>query len=525
MKEVNNKKLSTKVNLDDEINLSSNNDELIGPEYNLEQLNYDIDEDIYSNYNAYEKRNFKIFLAFVICILIIAILLLIKIVSPKITLKGDKKIKLSYNEKYIEQGATAKYFGKNITNKIKIKNNVDESKIGKYKVEYKVKGTLLTSKKTRLVEVVDEIPPTIELDGEEEVFVCPKEEYKEIGFKAFDEYDGDITKNVETELKDDSITYKVLDSSKNEFKIIRKINRNDIEKPVINLNGSNNIQVKLGATFNEPGYTATDNCSGDLTDKVKVTGSVDTNTLGTYEIKYTVSDFSDNETIVTRKVVVQKEYPKKASNFSCGEDGVVYLTFDDGPNNSTTTQILDILKKYDVKATFFVTNTNGGSDSQIKREFDEGHLVALHTNSHEYSKVYANDTAYWNDLNAISNRVEKITGKRSTFIRFPGGSSNTVSRHYSSGIMSRLVYDVESKGYTYFDWNIDSRDAEGKPSNEIYSNVTRNLSKSRGNVVLMHDIKTTTANAIEDIIKYGINNGYQFKVLDSSVKCWHKTNN
>ena len=91
--------------------------------------------------------------------------------------------------------------------------------------------------------------------------------------------------------------------------------------------------------------------------------------------------------------------------------------------------------------------------------------------------------------------------------------------------MSRLVNDVESKGYSYFDWNVDSRDAEGKSSSEIYKYVTGGLSKSNGNVVLMHDIKTTTANAIEDIIKYGLNNGYTFKVLNSSVKCWHKTNN
>ena len=112
-------------------------------------------------------------------------------------------------------------------------------------------------------------------------------------------------------------------------------------------------------------------------------------------------------------------------------------------------------------------------------------------------------------------------------IRFPGGSSNTVSRHYSSGIMSRLASLVESKGYTYVDWNVDSTDAETatKSSDTVYSRVVNQLSKSHGNVVLMHDIKTTTAGAIERIVQFGLNNGYTFKTLDSSVVCHHKTAN
>ena len=206
------------------------------------------------------------------------------------------------------------------------------------------------------------------------------------------------------------------------------------------------------------------------------------------------------------------------------------MTFDDGPNDTYTPIILDVLKKYDVKATFFVTNS--GSDEMIKREFDEGHVVALHTASHDYGKIYVSADAFFEDLNSVAERVKRITGQVADLSRFPGGSSNTVSRKYNRGIMTQLTKAVEEQGYNYVDWNVLSGDAEqhksttfeGKVEEEI-KNVTANLRKSGGNVVLMHDIKQTTANAIESIVKYGIDNGYTFKVLDQSVICHQRVNN
>ena len=92
--------------------------------------------------------------------------------------------------------------------------------------------------------------------------------------------------------------------------------------------------------------------------------------------------------------------------------------------------------------------------------------------------------------------------------------------------MTRLAREVIDRGYNYFDWNISSGDAGGTtdPKQE-YRNVINSLSKSRGNVVLMHDIKTHTANAIEDIVKYGIKNGYKFDVLNMSINCKQGINN
>ena len=189
------------------------------------------------------------------------------------------------------------------------------------------------------------------------------------------------------------------------------------------------------------------------------------------------------------------------------------MTFDDGPNEGTTNVILDVLKSEGVKATFFVTCN--GPDYLIKRIYDEGHTVALHTCTHNYANIYSSVDNYFADLNRISTRVKNITGYDAKIIRFPGGSSNTVSRNYQIGIMSTLTGMVLDKGYRYFDWNVDSMDASSSRSaSDVYYNVVGSLSHSRSNVVLMHDIKQMTKDAIYDIINYGKNNGYSFARLE-----------
>ena len=174
---------------------------------------------------------------------------------------------------------------------------------------------------------------------------------------------------------------------------------------------------------------------------------------------------------------------------------------------------MNVLKEKGVKATFFVTS--GGPDDLIKRAYLEGHSIGLHTASHDYSVVYGSIDSYFNDLKIVSDRVEKITGKKSMIIRFPGGSSNTISKRYTPGIMSFLTKEVVNRGYRYYDWNIDSRDAEGGKfsADEIANFVTSKLSHDKVNMVLMHDIKVVTKDAIGKIIDYGKENGYTFEAI------------
>ena len=303
----------------------------------------------------------------------------------------------------------------------------------------------------------------------------------------------------------------------------------DLESPEITLNGDKEISLYIGDKYEEKGATAKDNYDGDLTSKIKTEGQVDTSKEGDYEIKYSVLDSSKNETSITRKIKVSPKpvyysgYRGGGSSLGCGGAGVIYLTFDDGPG-AYTAGILDVLKKYGVKATFFVTNS--GSDDIIRREANEGHAVGLHSASHAYNIIYSSTNAFWDDFRSVEGRVKKITGKQPDLYRFPGGSSNTISRRYSVGIMSTLANEVHQNGYEYFDWNISSGDAgETTDPNVEYNMVVSNLSKARGNVILMHDIKYHTSVAIENIVKYGIENGYGFDVLNKGISCHQRINN
>ena len=188
-----------------------------------------------------------------------------------------------------------------------------------------------------------------------------------------------------------------------------------------------------------------------------------------------------------------------------------YLTFDDGPSHNTL-KVLDILEQYGVKATFFVMGT--GNLSYVKKIHEAGHTVALHTYSHEYSQIYASQKAYFDDLQKISDAVKAQIGIESKVIRFPGGSSNTVSTNYCTGIMSALAVETANQGYVYFDWNIDSTDASGNnvPASTIVANVKKYGGRSKQDIVLMHDTgaKGTTVEALPQIIEYYIEKGYTF---------------
>lgn len=310
--------------------------------------------------------------------------------------------------------------------------------------------------------------------------------------------------------------------------VTRTVTVVDTTVPVIKLKGNAEVTITRGNKFTDEGVEATDNYDGDLTSSVAVEGSVDTSKAGEYTLKYTVKDTSGNEAAVLRKVTVKAPAVKPTvtmppiSTVYPGEK-TVYLTFDDGPG-AYTSQLLDVLAKYNVKATFFVINT--GFNHIISRMAAEGHAVGLHTASHDYKKIYSSEEAFFNDLEAIQSVVVAKTGKRTNLIRFPGGSSNTVSS-FNPGIMSRLAVSVTQKGYRYFDWNVDSRDAGGaSTSTEVANNVISGISKRGVSVVLQHDIKKFSVNAVEQIIKWGLANGYAFKALDeSSPVCHHGINN
>lgn len=206
------------------------------------------------------------------------------------------------------------------------------------------------------------------------------------------------------------------------------------------------------------------------------------------------------------------------------EEKVVYLTFDDGPSK-TTEKVLDVLKTEGVPATFFVIAAENNEKylSTLQRTVSEGHLVALHSCSHEYHDIYASPEAYWQDIEQLKQTIAPYVPYDCAYLRFPGGSTNTVSRKYGgSNIMKDLKAQAVEKGYTYVDWNVCADDAVGgHPSAQtIYENVVRDVGKKHTCVVLMHDTNATknTAAALPDIIKWFKNAGYRFDTVDHLQK-------
>lgn len=399
---------------------------------------------------------------------------------------------------------------KDLSDKVTIKNNqIDINKIGKYNIELEIKHLLFNINKTFNIDVIDTEPPIINLTGESNVTVCPNKEYIEEGYTATDNYDKDITNKVNIEKNNNSIIYNVYDSSNNFYKKERIITYKDEENPSISLKGNQVTSIYLGEKYYDQGYTANDNCDGDITSNVIVNSNVDTTKLGTYKVSYEVTDSSNNKVTTERTVVVRK----KTNYYG---NGKIYLTFDDG-SSYLTNQILDILKEENVKATFFVVSVN----DTTKRAYNEGHAIALHSNTHNYGYIYSSVDNYFNDLNTLSYKVYNLIGINPKIIRFPGGSSNVISRNYSYGIMTRLTAEVLNRGYIYFDWNVDSNDAGSDiyNSNNIYYNVVNNLSHSKTNIVLMHDSAghNATVNALRNIIQYGKTYGYTFDVITENT--------
>ena len=440
---------------------------------------------------------------------------------------GDSVLELEYGSPYQELGATADFRGTLLWEKgfapdvtIGAEGTVDPNTTGTYTVTYSANYLYWHADAVRTIHVVDRKPPELALEGRTEVYVHPGENYEEIGFAAWDEYDGDLTALVQQQERDGVITYWVCDSAGNRAEATRQVHYEDPVPPEILLEEGERITWLAGVEFVDPGWTALDNCDGDLTDQVLCQGEVSLYFLGEYVLNYTVEDSFGNVTTIERIVEV---VPQTMPEIVEPEGKVIYLTFDDGPGPYTR-ELLAVLEKYNVKATFFVV-CNRYADV-IGEIAAAGHTVGIHTACHDYRTIYASVEAYVADLDQVQQLILEQTGEPAAILRFPGGSSNKVSR-FNKGIMTRLTEAVNAAGFQYFDWNVDSNDAGGaKTATEVYRNVIRGVSNRKVSIVLQHDIKDFSVDAVERIIKWGLENGYTFLPLEAnSPTAQHTLNN
>lgn len=445
----------------------------------------------------------------------------------QIFLRGEEFVEIPVGRTYEESGAEARlvgshFFREGIPLDVEVRSNgsVDSSLPGEYEIYYGAMFRNMSASRQRFVRVVDLNPPRITLISDPDAYTIPGEPYREEGYSAWDDCDGDITTSVVREEKDGFVTYTVWDRGGNRTSVTRKIRYFDPIPPQITLLGEGTVYVNAGQSYAEPGWNAQDNVDGDLSERVQVSDTVERYLAGDYVVTYSVKDAAGNTATAQRTVTV---VPKGIPNVEMPSERVIYLTFDDGPGPYTR-QVLEILEKYDAKATFFVLNTD--NVDVIQDIAKAGHAIGIHSMTHDYQEVYASPEAFFHDLLSMQQLIREKAGVETYLMRFPGGSSNTVSR-FNPGIMTYLTQAVEDNGFCYFDWNVDSDDSGGARSKEkVYDNVVAGVKDRKTAIVLMHDVKKYTVEALEQILIWGREKGYEFRSLDmTSPRAHHGVNN
>ena len=395
-------------------------------------------------------------------------------------------------------------------------DNVNTNTLGQYEIKYSAKYLIWSKEITQIIEVKDLEKPIIAVNCENPYYLNGNTFVPDFDFVATDNVDGNITDKVDINKENNYVLYSVTDSSGNKTEEKVEIIDGDNKPPTIKL-VDGDINLNVYDCYTEPGYGVVDNVD-DKVDNIEVNSNLDTKNPGTYFISYTATDSSGNTSEVKRNIIVSSsELPEK----QIPEEKTIYLTFDDGPSEYTN-ELLDILKKYNVKATFFVTNFKPEYNSVIKRESEEGHAIGIHTATHEYSNIYQSKEAYIDDFIQMHDIVYKETGINTRMFRFPGGSSNNISTNYCPGIMTDLTTYFPSIGYQYYDWNVSSGDANSKATTQsVYENVIKGIDENEIAIVLQHDTKKFSIDAVEDIINYGLENGYKFDTLSLSSPTAH----
>lgn len=231
-----------------------------------------------------------------------------------------------------------------------------------------------------------------------------------------------------------------------------------------------------------------------------------------------VTKVSDSDVVKAQeKEVKETDVPTTAKPTDDMAKKKVYLTFDDGPG-SQTGKILDILKKNQVKATFFVTGKeDAASKKMYQRIVEEGHTLGMHSYSHIQDVIYDSKNAFEKDLKQINRCLYQATGVHTKFYRFPGGSSTQ-----NTSLPIKNFIDVLKKNhFQYLDWNVISPDINdaNATKEQVVSSVMQGVEAYDTAVVLMYDVadKPMTVKALPSIIKQIKAKNYELLPVDESM--------
>ena len=230
------------------------------------------------------------------------------------------------------------------------------------------------------------------------------------------------------------------------------------------------------------------------------------------EGEQTASDAKEEDSL-PQDTVKDKQRDKQATY----ANKKVYLTFDDGPSIYTD-DILDILAKYNVKATFFVIGkTDEKSKKLYQRIVEEGHTLGMHSYSHQYSKIYNSIEDFDKDFTKLWKLLYDTTGYKPSIFRFPGGSDNMVNKNG----MEDFIRYLNKAGVVYFDWNVLNGDATGieYTKERLIDNVIDGVAIKDNSIVLMHDSQTkqSTVDSLPGLLDILISEEAQILPLDEEV--------
>lgn len=217
---------------------------------------------------------------------------------------------------------------------------------------------------------------------------------------------------------------------------------------------------------------------------------------------------------LTDKSTISEECKQKIEELTKAKEKIAYLTFDDGPNISVTPKVLDILKKEEVKATFFVIGKNVKQYPEIvKREYEEGHYIANHGYNHNNKKLYKNKESFIKEVKETDEEIGKaieVENYCSHIFRFPNGFMSSQNKSQKKEAV-KLLKEMD---YTYIDWNCLNNDSIKKYSpKELLNNLKKTSKGKQTLVILMHDTKdvSDSSKVLEETIKYLKNEGYKFE--------------
>ena len=203
----------------------------------------------------------------------------------------------------------------------------------------------------------------------------------------------------------------------------------------------------------------------------------------------------------------------KARVFDVEPSKIVYITIDDGPYLQSTPHLLDVLKSENIKVTFFdIGKQIEQFPSLLKAEYEQGHSIGNHTYSHVYSSIYKSPDSFLADIQKNDDLIFKVIGIHPKIIRAPGGTSCFDIAYYNL---------LDANDYMAYDWNLDTRDTDGKFSvQQLVNSVDKQIGNKHKIILLMHDLpdKSSSANALPMIISHLKERGYSFGTLGTNIR-------